>query len=108
MRRGVLSLLLVWSLARPVVADDGYLRYLPSDTKVVLTIHPAALAEAERKNGHENLRRMFLEHFAPALAKDEKLAIADGTRVVFALPYAGTLNGTLLLEGKIDAPLFER
>src|SRR5215217_4150674 len=41
-------------------------------------------------------------------SKDEKLAISDATRVVLALPYAGTLNGTVLLEGKIDHALFEK
>jgi hypothetical protein len=89
-------------------ADDGHLRYLPSDTRVVLTINASALAEADRKNGEALVRRVYQDRLVPELKQVERLPITDVTRLVYALPYAGTLNGLIVVRGKVDRKLFEQ
>lgn len=89
-------------------ADEGHLRFLPSDTRVVLTIHSSVLADADRKNGEALVRRVYHQRLVPELKQLNSLPVTDVTRLVYALPYAGTLNGLVIIRGKVDRPLFER
>lgn len=98
------TLLLV---AGPLVAEDGYLRYLPSDTKVVFTLHVGRLPEADREQGKAMLRDAYKRHICPTLTDDDALPLGDLERIVLALPYAGTFNGLILVRGKIDREKFE-
>src|SRR5687768_11705473 len=100
-----LALLLAPSAAR--AADEGHLRFLPSDTRVVLTVHVSALRDGDRRNGEALVRRIYHERLVPELAKVERLPISDVSRVVCALPYAGTVNGVIMLRGKVDRKLFD-
>jgi len=99
------TIILVPSAAR--AADEGHLRFLPADTRVVLTVHASALGDGDRKDGEALVRRVYHERLVPELAKVERLPIRDVTRLVCAAPYAGTLNGVLVLRGKVDRKLFE-
>src|SRR5947209_5844891 len=94
-------------LGSPARADD-VLRYLPSDTKGVLTIRPPQLGEDEKKKGAEVVRRLYLSQLAPELKKPGQVPISDVTSVVIAQPFAGTLGGVMVLSGKIDAKLMDR
>jgi hypothetical protein len=89
-------------------ADENHLRYLPSDTKVVLTIHTDVLGDREKKNGDELIRRLYFGKLAPELGGSEDLPITDVRRVVLSWPYAGTLTGVTVVRGKIDRKLFEK
>ncbi|MFO0930773.1 MAG: hypothetical protein U0736_27705 [Gemmataceae bacterium] len=106
-RIAIVSLVVV-SVVGPAWGEANPLRYLPSDTRVVVTVHPARLDSRERDQGTVTLRRVFTSLVAPHFAADEKLAVADLTRVVVGLPYAGSVNGVFVLQGKIDAARFER
>src|SRR5262249_21440315 len=44
----------------------------------------------------------------PDLSKKEEMPLADLSRVVIALQYAGSMHGIVLLEGKVDAKLLEK
>src|SRR5262245_61539929 len=74
-------------------ADDGALRYLPSDTKVVLSIHFPALDARERAGAQRLFDELYRTHIAPELGEDAKLPIRDVRRVVLGLPYAGSIHG---------------
>lgn len=89
-------------------ADEGHLRFLPSDTRVVLTINSSALAEADRTNGEALVRRAYHQRLVPELKRVDRLPITDVTRLVYALPHAGTLNGLIVLRGKVDRELFDQ
>lgn len=106
--RCLLGLLLGSLFGSPVEARPDALRYLPSDTRVVVTVHPPSLDADGRQRGEALLRRLFTSQISPGLSKDEPLAIGDLNRVMIAFPYAGSLKGVFLLEGKIDAARFER
>jgi hypothetical protein len=101
----VLSGLLSGAAAR---ADDGHLRYLPSDTKMVLTIHANMLGDQEKNNGDELIRRLYFGKLAPELDASEKMPIGVVNRAVLAWPHAGTLSGVIVLRGKIDRKLLEK
>jgi hypothetical protein len=101
----VLSGLLSGAAAR---ADDGHLRYLPSDTKMVLTIHANMLGDQEKKNGDELIRRLYFGKLVPELNAAEKMPIGIVNRAVLAWPHAGTLSGVIVLRGKIDRKLLEK
>lgn len=90
------------------VAESNPLRYLPSDTRVVVTVHPPVINARDREQATALLRRFFVSQVAPRFGADEPLAVADLTRVVVALPYAGSFNGVVVVQGKIDAARFER
>jgi hypothetical protein len=107
LRRGLLCLVVLMgsSVAR---ADEGYLRYLPSDTRLVFTVHPTALDEQARKNGQELLRQIMYTWVAPELGKNEKLPFSDISRVVMAAPFAGSFYGVIVMRGKIDRKLLEK
>ena len=105
MRMLVASTLLL--VAGPLFAEDGYLRYLPSDTKVVFTLHVARLPEGDREQGKAMLRNAYEKHLCPTLAEADTLPVGDLEQIVLALPYAGTLNGLILVRGKIDRKKFE-
>jgi hypothetical protein len=96
-------------LLNPAVrGDEGVLRFLPSDTKVVLTIRAPLLGESEKKRGLEVIRQLYLSQLAPELKKLDQLPIADVTSVVIAQPRAGMLGGTMVLRGKVDGKLMDR
>jgi hypothetical protein len=82
-------------------ADDDPLRYLPSDTKVVLSIHFPALDARDRAGGQRLFDELFRTHLAPELGDDAKLPIRDVRRVVLGLPYAGSIHGVCVVEGKL-------
>jgi hypothetical protein len=94
--------LLLFGFATAAAADEGHLRYLPSDTKVVLTIHYSAVDEAERKQGQRLLAELYRTHLAPELDKGERLPLSELRRIVVALPYAGSINGVVVVTGKLD------
>ena len=73
------ALLLV---AVPVFADEGHLRYLPSDTKVVFTLHVARLPESDRDSGRSLLRDAYKKHLCPTLGKTDILPMSDLDRIV--------------------------
>jgi hypothetical protein len=104
---GLLALLVMLA-AGSACADDGHLRYLPSDTKLVLTIHADVLGQQEKTNGDEPIRRLYFGKLAPELDRSAKLPITEVHRAVLASPYAGTLSGVTVLRGKIDRKLFEK
>jgi hypothetical protein len=89
-------------------AEESHLRYLPSDTKLVLTIHTDVLGEQEKKNGDELIRRLYFGKLAPELDSTEPLPITDVQRVVVCSPFAGTLSGVTVVRGKIDRKLLEK
>jgi hypothetical protein len=107
MRPGAAALLLV-AVASPANAEETHLRYVPSDTKAVLTIHYPALSEADRGQARELMDRLYRTHLVPELGKDAKLPVSEVSRIVFALPYAGSLGGVFLIRGKIDRKLFDQ
>jgi hypothetical protein len=89
-------------------ADNGHLRYLPADTRVVLTIHANALGEQEKKNGDELIRRLYFGKLAPELDGGEPLPITAVRRTVLASSHAGTLSCVILLRGKVDRARLEK
>jgi hypothetical protein len=95
-------------MAASAGAEESPLRYLPSDTKLVLTIHADVLGEQEKTNGDELIRRLYFGKLAPELDRSSKLPITEVRRAVIASPYAGTLSGVTLLRGKIDRTLLEK
>ncbi len=101
----LLSILLT---ATSAAAEESSLRYLPSDTRLVLTIHADVLGGQERKLGDEFIRRLYFGKLAPELSGSEELPISDVREVVIASPYAGTLSGVTLLRGKINRTLFDK
>ncbi len=101
----LLSILLT---AGSAVAEESPLRYLPSDTRLVLTIHAGMLGERERKVGDDFIRRLYFGKLAPELNASEELPITDVRQVIIASPYAGTLSGVTVLRGKINRGLFEK
>jgi hypothetical protein len=104
----LLCLVVSWIGAARAAEDNDYLRYLPSDTKVVVTIHANALGEQEQKDALESMRRVFLTRLAPELPADEKLPISDVSRLVIAQPFVGTAAGVIVIRGKVDRALFEK
>ncbi len=98
-------LLLIALVPASVRGDDAVLRFLPSDTKVVLTIHVPSLGDSEKKHGTEVIRRLYLRQLAPELDRDVKLPFSDLTSITIAQPHAGTLTGTIVVRGKVDAGL---
>lgn len=96
------ALLIVTCLAS-VRAEENHLRYLPSDTKAVLTIHFPSLGEKEQTEGLELFEQLYRTHLAPELGQEARLPLKDVSRVVIAMPYAGSFNGVILVTGKIDA-----
>ena len=105
MRLLSLALLLVTA---PLFASEEHLRYLPSDTKVVFTLHVVRLPEGDRDSGRALLRDAYKKHLCPTLTKADTLPMSDLDRIVVALPYAGTFNGLILFRGKIDRKKFEQ
>jgi hypothetical protein len=95
-------------VAGPLLAEDKYLRYLPSDTKVVFTLHIRRLSENDREQGQAMLRDAYKKHICPTLAKADALPMSDLEQIVLALPYAGTFNGLILIRGRIDLEKFEQ
>jgi hypothetical protein len=89
-------------------AGEGGLRFLPSDTKMVLTVHTAGLADREKKEGQELIRRLYFGRFAPELGNEEKLPLSDVRRVVIGWPHAGTLRSVIVVRGKIDRKLLQK
>src|SRR5262245_19899204 len=93
---------LVVSVATTAHAEEGHLRYLPSDTRVVLSIHFAGLDPRDRAEGRRLFDELYRDHVAGELGDDAKLPLTDVRRIVIALPYAGSLNGVFVLQGKVD------
>jgi hypothetical protein len=89
-------------------AQDSGLRYLPSDTKAVLAIHPEALGEREKENGLEVIRRLYFGRLLPELPRGEKLPVRDVKAVVAAWPHVGTFSSVIVVRGKIDRALLEK
>jgi hypothetical protein len=110
MSHRVLAGLLVALLTGGAVrADETVLRYLPSETKLVLTVRVPLLGEPERKQGLDAVRRLYLSQLAPELKKeDQQLPLSDVTSVVIAQPHAGTLGGVVVVRGKVDVKLMDR
>ena len=108
MRPGAAALLLAAVASPAAPAEETHLRYVPSDTRAVLTIHYPALPPAERGQARDLMDRLYRAHLVPELGKGAKMPISDVSRIVFALPYAGSFNGVVLVRGKIDRKLFER
>jgi hypothetical protein len=106
--RVLAGLLFAVLLGSPASAADDVLRFLPSDTRLVLTIRPPLLGESEKKKGLEVIRQLYLTQLAPELKKVDTLPISDVTSVVIAQPHAGTLGGVVVLSGKIDRTLMEK
>ena len=106
MRTLVASALLL--AVSPLVAADGTIRYLPSDTKVVFTLQVGRLSESDREQGQTMLREVYKKHICPALAKTDALPLSDLEHIVVGLPYAGTINGVIVIRGKIDRKKFEQ
>ncbi|MFO0846204.1 MAG: hypothetical protein U0797_28140 [Gemmataceae bacterium] len=96
------AVLLAACLAPLAVAQGRHLRYLPSDTKAVLTIQFAALAEQDKVGGLELFQQLYRTHMAPELGDDARLPLKDVSSVVIAMPYAGSFNGVILVTGKVD------
>jgi hypothetical protein len=107
MRTFILAMLCALWLAG-AARSEGHIRFLPSDTKMVLTIHPETLGDAEKKNGLELIRRLYSGKLAPELSKEEKVPISDISRIVIGWPYAGTLFSVIVVRGKIDRKLMEK
>lgn len=103
-----LAFLTVALLLAPAGAGDDYLRYLPDDTKVVVRINFANLPATERANAQSLFDKLYRTYLAPELGKDARLPLSDCEHVVFALPYAGSINGLLLMRGKLDAALLDK
>lgn len=108
MRSSALACLGILTLCSTTFADDEkHLRYLPSDTKVTLTIHFTALDDRERTGMQELFHRLYRAFLVPELGTDTKLPLTDVGRVVVALPYAGSINGVFVLTGKLDRKQLE-
>lgn len=99
MRHVIFALFFATSSTR---GDEGVLRYLPSDTKLVVTIHVNRLSTADRQRGQGLLREIYQTHLCSTLGKNDSLPIRDVEEFVIGLPYAGTFNGVILIRGKID------
>jgi hypothetical protein len=108
MRRHLAALLVCSMAIRPSIAEENHLRYLSSDTRAVLTIHYPSLGEADRSETLELIHRLYRAHLAPELGKDTRLPLSEVRRIVFALPYAGSFNGVILVTGKVDRTQFEK
>src|SRR5262245_10007594 len=93
---------LLASFATTVRAGEGHLRYLPSDTRVVVSIHFAGLDPRDRAEGRRLFDELYRDHVAGELGDDARLPLTDVRRIVIALPYAGSINGVFVLEGKVD------
>jgi len=107
MRCVLASLLLLGAL--PVLADEGYLRYLPSDTRLVVLVHPqVGTQQSDQQRDLALLTRLTRDFLLPELPEGEPLALSDIQRIVLALPYVGTSNGIAILEGKIDRKRLEQ
>lgn len=105
--RSLASFLALALLAAPAVADDGFLRFLPSDTKVVLIVNVPAMSEQERRTVAELLRQVYAESMVPEVEKFDKLPISDLDQIVIAQPNAGGFGGVVVLRGKVDVKLAE-
>jgi hypothetical protein len=105
----------VWSalfaliaLAAPARADEGFLRFLPSDSKAVAVVNVAALAEEEKKTVLALVRQLYAGQMVPELKKLDRLPISDLEQIVFAQPHLGGFTGVVMLRGKVDAKLLDR
>jgi hypothetical protein len=91
--------------AAPARAAD-YLRFLPADTKVVVTVNVTALPEKDQKAWQQLGEQLYGAHLTPELkGKGNKLAVRDVTTLTFAMPYAGWPGGMVIVRGKVDAKL---
>ncbi len=98
--------LLGWSVS--LFADSGHLRYLPSDTKALLTIQFPNLAEVERTAGLELFQQLYRTHLASELGEEAKLPLTEVSSVVIAMPYAGSINGVIFVTGKVDRTVLDQ
>jgi hypothetical protein len=108
MRPGAIASLFALCVVSLTNGEESHLKYLPSDTKAVLTIHFPSLGEPEKKEGAELFDQLYRTHLAPELGKDAKLPLTDVKRIVVAMPYAGSFNGVILVTGKIDRAELEK
>jgi hypothetical protein len=92
----------------PLSHAEPHLRYLPSDTKMVLTIHVPALGKQDQEGGERLLRQLYFGRLLPELARPGESPWSALSRVVLAFPHAGTLSGIVVLRGKIDRKRFEQ
>jgi hypothetical protein len=107
--RPLAGLLVLMTLAgpacsAPAAADKGYLRFLPSDTRVVVTLHVPALLEGKADWAGLG-KRVYQAHLVSELKKVDRPAVRDVTSLVFAMPYAGGTDGLIVVRGKVDAKL---
>jgi hypothetical protein len=94
-------------LAAPAGAQ-GYLRYVPSDTRAVFVVNVGNLGGPEKKLSEEFVRKLYTGQFVPELPKLDKIPISDLKQIVVAQRYAGELSGIVLLRGKVDRALMEK
>jgi hypothetical protein len=105
----------VWSalfalaaLAAPARADDGFLRFLPSDSKMVVIVNVPALGDEDQKTVLDLVRRLYSGQMVPELKNLDKLPISELKQVVFAQPHLGGFTGLVILRGKVDAKLLDQ
>src|SRR4051794_30973581 len=74
-----------------------HLRFLPSDTRQVITINLAALP-AGQKGAFDKLgERLYRAHLAPGGKDDDKLAIREVTSLTIASRRVGWPGGTIIV-----------
>src|SRR5262245_46223832 len=77
MRPGAAALLLAAFASPAAPAEETHLRYVPSDTRAVLSIHYPALPPAERGQARDLMDRLYRAHLVPELGKEARMPISD-------------------------------
>lgn len=90
--------------ALPELATDQ-LRFLPKETKVVVTINVAALPREDQAAWQRMGERLYSAHLTPGLDAHEPAAVRDVTTVTIGMPHAGAASGTIIVRGKVDGKL---
>lgn len=87
---------------RRVPLPTNHLRYLPADTRIVVTINPAALPD-DGKHWRAVGNRLYDAHLTPR--KGGPAALAAVNCITVGMPNTGSSKGTIVVRGKVNRPL---
>lgn len=107
MRSGRMALLLLVGITPLLIAEENHLRYLPSDTRAVVTIYFSMLNEKDRASGKALFDELYRTHLVPELGKETSLPLDEVSRIVIAMPFAGSFNGVIVVRGKLNRKTFD-
>lgn len=108
-RRLCLIALSVALLGVPTRASaQGFLRYVPSDTRAVYVVNVSSLGDAEKKLSADLVRRLYAGQLVPEFKKLDKIPISELKQIVVTQKYAGEAEGVVLLRGKVDGDLLDK